>query len=149
MQDLLSVLTVIAALGCGIIGGIFFGFSNFIMQALALVKPRCGIAAMQEINRTVLNPGFLGFFFGTAVVCLVLAVLALWQGSATSLLLAGCACYVIGTFGVTVVCNVPRNEALDRGDIEWETYLREWTHWNRVRTIAALVGAVLLMFALG
>ncbi|MBY0531781.1 MAG: hypothetical protein K2P86_07400 [Xanthobacteraceae bacterium] len=37
MSNLLYSLTIAAALGSGIVAGIFFAFSTFIMQALAAV----------------------------------------------------------------------------------------------------------------
>ena len=40
MSDgLLTVLTLISALGCGLVGGIFFAFSAFIMNALSRLPP--------------------------------------------------------------------------------------------------------------
>jgi uncharacterized membrane protein len=68
---------------------------------------------------------------------------------------AGGAIFLIGTLGVTALCNVPRNDALDampattEGAAElWSRYLREWTFWNHVRSGAALVAAALLSIAL-
>jgi hypothetical protein len=40
MSDgVLGVLTVGAALGCGVIAGVFFAFSSFVMTALAKLPP--------------------------------------------------------------------------------------------------------------
>jgi len=47
--DVLSVLTLVAALGCGLVAGIFFVFPTFIMKALARIPAAQGIAAMQSI----------------------------------------------------------------------------------------------------
>jgi uncharacterized membrane protein len=70
------------------------------------------------------------------------------------LVLAGSALYVFGTVGVTMVCNVPRNNALAAAapnSIEaagiWLDYLSSWTAWNHVRTIAAVVSTVLFVLA--
>jgi hypothetical protein len=46
-------LTLVSVLGCGLIGGVFFAFSTFVMKALASLPPAQGIAAMQSINVTV------------------------------------------------------------------------------------------------
>ena len=46
----IHLLTFIAALGSGLVAGIFFAFSNFVMKALARVPPAQGVAAMQSIN---------------------------------------------------------------------------------------------------
>lgn len=146
----MTFLTCAAAIGAGLIAGVFFTFSNFVMAALA--RTPGGAAAMREINRTVLNPGFLGVFLGTAVVCLLVAVLAMFSGlSRVSMLqIAGSACYVLGTFLVTIVRNVPLNDRLVSNDDDafWAEYLRRWTFWNHVRTVAAVASAILLVLSL-
>ena len=78
---LTSLLTLGAALGCGLIAGVFWAFSNFVMPALACLPPRQGMAAMQAINLAVLNRRFLGVLLGTGLACLVLAVGALGEGA--------------------------------------------------------------------
>ena len=39
MDGFLVVLTVVAALGCGLNAGVFFAFSSFVMKALARLQP--------------------------------------------------------------------------------------------------------------
>ena len=70
-DQLLFTLTLVSALGCGLVVGVFFAFSVFVMKALSRLPTGEGIAAMQSINVAVLNPWFLGAFLGTAVACLV------------------------------------------------------------------------------
>lgn len=60
MDDLTTVLSILAMLGCGMIGGVFFAFSSFVMRALARLPDAQGLAAMQSINFVVLNWHFLG-----------------------------------------------------------------------------------------
>ena len=127
------------------------------MQALARLAPAQGIAAMQSINVVVINPLFMGGFMGTAAVSAVLGVTSLvrWGESEAAYALAGSLLYVIGTFGVTIAFNVPRNNALaavdpnsDDGARVWTRYLRSWTAWNHVRTVAAFTAAAALTIAL-
>jgi uncharacterized membrane protein len=159
MVDHLSLpLKLIAALGCGLIAGVFFAFSTFVIKALAQQPTAQGIATMQSINITVINPWFMTTFLGTSVVCLILIVSSLlkWQQPSAAYLLAGSLLYLIGTFGVTLVFNVPLNDALalakpnsTEGANLWTKYLTNWTFWNHVRTIAALVAAALFTLAIG
>jgi len=151
------ILTVACAVGSGVIGGAFFAFSTFVMRALGRLPVAQGIAAMQSINVVVLNPWFLSVFVGTALGCGVLSVISLigWSSADSSYLLAGGAWYIGGTFLVTLVCNVPWNNALAAVDPTgsdaaklWKDYLSMWTAWNHVRTVAALVSTVLLIRAL-
>jgi uncharacterized membrane protein len=76
MDELMSGLILAAALGAGLVAGIFLAFSAFIMAALKRLPPEGGISAMQSINVTVLNPVFFFVFFGTAVAALILAIAA-------------------------------------------------------------------------
>ncbi len=76
-MNFLDILTLTALLGSGLVAGIFFAFSNFIMRALGQLPENKGMAAMNAINVTVINPWFFLAFFGTGVVCLPVAFLAL------------------------------------------------------------------------
>jgi uncharacterized membrane protein len=152
----LYILTLVAALGCALIAGVFFAFSAFIMKALARIPSSHGIAAMQSINIVVLNRWFLGAFFGTGGICALLVIAALVTWNASSIYrVAGGALYVIGTLWVTIAFNVPRNNALARvtpegsaGAEVWARYVSEWTAWNHVRTAAALAAAASFSLAL-
>jgi len=156
MNNALYLLTFVAALS-GLVAGIFFAFSNFVMKALARVSPGQGIAAMQSINVVVLNRWFFAVFLGTAGCCLVLAVSSLirWQKPGAGYLLVGSLLYLIGTILVTIAGNVPLNDALaavnpssaEAGPV-WTNYLKNWTAWNHVRTIAALAAAASFTVAL-
>ena len=66
IDGLLFTIAFAAALGCGLMGGLFFAFSVAVMKALGRLPPAEGIAAMQSINVAILNPVFLTVFFGTA-----------------------------------------------------------------------------------
>ena len=154
---LLFVLICLCALGSGLIAGVFFAFSAFVMTALGRLPPDQGIAAMQSINVAVINPWFFAAFFGTAVACVVLAIVALlrWSEPGTIVLLAGSLLYLVGTILVTMRLNVPLNDALaavQPASAEaaglWPRYLAEWTAWNHLRTAASLAAAAAFIVAL-
>ncbi len=156
-SKLLFTVILLSALGCGLIGGVFFAFSTFVMKALANLPPGQGIVAMKSVNVTVLNPLFLGVFLGTALGCVILTVssVLMWQKPGAAFLLTGSALYLLGTVLVTIVCNVPRNDALavlDPASAEsaglWAQYVASWTAWNHVRTVAALAASALFTMAL-
>ena len=150
------ILTLLAILGTGLIAGTFFVFSVAIMSALRRLPPNEGMAAMQSINRIIQNPIFLGVFVGTALISLVLAAISVWNWAepASYYVIAGSALYVIGIFILTIVFNVPLNNALDAADPEtagghevWSDYLVNWTFWNHVRTVASLLSTAAFAFA--
>lgn len=153
---ILTSLVFAAALGSGLLAGLFFIFSNTIMSALARLPAAQGMAAMQSINVTILNPLFLTVFMGTSLLCLVLvaAVLLGWAGPNWGFVAAGGLLLLVGMFGVTMFFNVPMNEALvastadSAGTALWADYLSRWTMWNHVRTIASLGALAAFMAAL-
>jgi uncharacterized membrane protein len=145
------------AIASGISAGIFFAFSTFVMKALAQQPPAQGIAVMQSINITVINPWFMMAFFGPAVACIVLTVSLLfqWHQPGAVYWLVGSLLYLIGTIGVTIACNIPLNDALAiitpesaEGTTLWAQFLTDWTFWNHIRTVAALLAAVLFTISL-
>lgn len=155
----LTALTLCTALGCGLVSGVFYAFSTFVMAALARLPAPNGIAAMQSINVAVINPWFLAAFYGTAAGCVVLTVTTLLtrqrDGSAVYLL-AGSSLYLAGVVGVTFLFNVPRNDALaavDPGSASgaglWAAYVAGWTGWNHVRTLAAVLAATAFVLGSG
>lgn len=96
-------------------------------------------------------------FLGTAVVCLVALIYSLFRLQETGIvyLLVGSVLYLVGSFLVTIVFNVPRNESLasvaagdPNGTRLWSGYVTSWTAWNHVRTIAALAAATSFSIAL-
>ena len=101
MKEHMHTLIFAAVLGSGLVAGIFFAFSTFVMRALGRLPQSQGISAMQAINVTVINPWFFLAFFGTGAVCLAIAFLALGSAAAAQRLLAGCALYLVGCLGVT------------------------------------------------
>jgi uncharacterized membrane protein len=157
MQFVVKALLWFSAIGCGLIGGLYFAFSTFIMAALGRIPEPAGIAAMQSINEVILRSLFMPVFFGTTIAGLVLAVLALFdlaaQGSLAMLI--GGVLYVVTMFVVTMIFNVPLNNALAASDggstgarATWARYRKDWTVWNHVRTIGSLAASVLFVYAL-
>jgi uncharacterized membrane protein len=151
------VLTVLAALACGLVAGAFCAFSTFVMKGLAALPPDRGIAAMQAINVSAPDPAFMAVFMGAVVLCLVVGVVAfvLWPERGTVELLLGCVLYLFGSFGVTIAANIPRNAALAEVDPQapssadqWRTYVKEWTIWNHIRGGAALAATACFLLGL-
>jgi len=152
-----SMMTVAAAVLTGLEGGLFYAFSTAVMTALSRQPHPSGMMTMQTINVVVFNPWFGAAFSLAPAACALAMITALarWPAPDAPWVIAGGALFLIGTLGVTALCNVPRNDALeampadDPGASElWARFLREWTFWNHVRSGAALAAAVLLTLAL-
>ena len=148
--------TLAAAVGSGLIAGVFFAFSTFVMRALARLPAAQGIAAMKSLNVAVINPLFLAPFLGTAALSAAAIAVAVtrWGQPGAAYLLAGGALYLFGTFGVTVACNVPLNDQLAKvaptdpdAAGRWADYLRRWTAWNHARTAAGVAAMAAFVLA--
>jgi uncharacterized membrane protein len=157
-KDLLIAITTLAVMGCGIMGGIFFAFSNFVMRALAVQSPGEGIRAMQAINLQIINPLFLTVFAGTPLLLALLALTGVRHLSlpGSKLLLAGAVSYIVGALVITVLLNIPLNNRLallESNSVEashfWIKYLSAWVKWNHVRTVSALASTASLTLAIG
>lgn len=147
IEKFLPALIFVAALGSGIVAGVFFAFSSFVMPGLARMPAAGGIAAMNSINVTAVTPLFMTALFGTALVCVVVGISAPmgWSQVGSLWLVAGSLVYLVGIVLVTIVFNVPLNDALAaidpasaNGTSLWSRYLDEWVMWNHVRTIAGM-----------
>lgn len=145
------------ALACGLMGGLFFAFSSFVMPALGRIPADEAIRAMQRINVDVYHWTFMAAFFGTPLACVLAAAqgISSANGQVTLYAIIACLVYVFGNFVVTAAGNVPLNNALamidaDTADAtrEWARYTIPWTRWNHVRTLASLVAAGLFTLAL-
>jgi uncharacterized membrane protein len=157
MDGLLFAATLATALGCGLVAGVLFAFSSFVMPALARLEPAQGIAAMQAINVMAVTAAFMLAFCGTAAGCAALIVVAVvqWHEPYAVYLVVGSVLYLLGAFGLTRGYHVPRNDALDAVDphapdaaVHWARYRADWTRWNHVRAAAALAAAASLTGAL-
>lgn len=145
-QRLFALLCVGLTIGAGLVSGVFFGFSSFVMPALGRLPPSAGIAAMRSINVAVVPSAFIVVFMLTSLASAGACLSPLVQRGAAAWLAVGAGLFmVIGAFGVTMACNVPMNDALAQpgaSQSQWATYLVDWTRWNTVRAVASLVSAV-------
>jgi uncharacterized membrane protein len=152
-------LLKLGVLWTGLMAGFFYAFSVLVMPGLRETDQLSALAAMQEVNRAVDGNVFFGIgFFGAAIVLAINVILAAfnWRSPAHLLALIGSVLYLVGVFGVTVVFNVPMNDDLDLLDpanpanrAKMDTYIEDWSMWNDVRTIAALVAFAMFATALG
>jgi uncharacterized membrane protein len=157
LQILVTVLLWLSAIGCGLLAGLYFAFSAFIMTALGRIGQAAGVAAMNAINVAIVQSLFLPVFLGTTMASAALAIAALlrWGEAGAMTMLAGGVLYVFGMFVVTMIFNVPLNNALAAVDPAsqgatplWARYLADWTWWNHVRTISSTAACALFIAAI-
>jgi len=152
---LMRTVTLATALGSGVMGGVLFGFSSFVMPALNRLAPGDAVRAMQAINVTAPR-GLAVPLVASGLGSLVVGAWALTatNGSTRALVVGGAAAGV-AAFAVTAGYHVPRNNALDRFDTSvasttaaataWTDYEPGWVAMNHVRTTLSLASAALLV----
>ncbi|WP_439542302.1 anthrone oxygenase family protein [Hyphomicrobium sp.] len=157
MSAIISVLLWFLAIGCGMIAGLYFAFSAFIMTALARSGTATAITAMNAINAVILKSAFMPLFYATSLGALLVALAAVlnWDGQVSPIILAGALVYFIGMTVVTIACNVPLNNELAATDPlspqsapVWSKYFARWTMWNHVRTVASTLASIAFVASL-
>lgn len=143
---MIPALSILALLFHGLMAGLFYAYSISVMWALDAIEPAQAVAAMRSVNRKILNPWFLPVFVLTSVPSLAVGLLLLLgDGHATAgiLFLAAAAVYFLGCFVVTMAANVPLNNALEAGAVDWAGFSPRWQRLNHLRSLACAASLVL------
>lgn len=139
-----EIALLLSVAGCGLIAGVCFAFSSFLMRSFDRLGAPAAIRVMQSLNAVILRSLTMAVWFGTLVVGIVAAVLT--GGAPTAV--GASVLYGIGAVLITGFGNVPLNEALDTVDPDapgadeaWARYRRAWGRWNTLRTVLFVVAA--------
>jgi uncharacterized membrane protein len=157
MSTTLTTTTIAGVIGAGIVGGVFYAFSTFVMPGLKRLPASEGVHAMQQINVTAQQPAFMLAFMGTTALCLYLGVRGFIDRGETraTLLMAGSLLYLVGVFGLTVGQNVPLNDTLATVNphapgvaAHWQHFLSGWEWANHLRGAASIASSGAFIAAL-
>jgi uncharacterized membrane protein len=157
MPTSIRITTIVTVVASGVVAGIWFAFSTFVMQALNKAGPADGIVTMQAINKTVLRALPMIAMFGTAALCLWLGIWAVrsWGDSSAIYLLGGAVLYIVGTVLVTGAGNEPLNHKMDKFHAHaadaahnWNDFYTKWMAWNHVRLVTTVAATALFAVAL-
>jgi uncharacterized membrane protein len=157
MSRAVQAAALAGMLGCGLVAGVCFAFSAFVMPALDRLPAAQSIAAMQSLNKVAVTPAFMLAFLGSAIVCAGLAIQAITaraEGPA-AWALAGSLVFLLGVIVVSFAANIPLNDSLDGVDAHaadaaarWSDYYASWMPWNHVRAVTGITASGLLAIAL-
>lgn len=159
VDSMIALLLTIAAIGAGLMAGVYFAFSAFVMRSLDRLDAENAVDAMNSINKVILRSWFMPLFFGTSLLSLLLTVLALfnWSDPNAPLLLTTGLTFFGGMFLCTIFFNIPLNNRLaktskshiniDKNQL-WSHYYKYWIRWNHLRTANSLITCILSIYLL-
>ena len=146
VDSLIALTLIIASLGAGLMAGVYFAFSAFIMQSFDRLGAVQAADAMNTINKVILRSWFMPLFFGSSLLYAALAGYAVFDTGLAGrwLLFAAGTIYVVGMFFCTALFNVPLNNRLAAAEHDikvetWKHYFVDWTRWNHLRAVCSLV----------
>mgnify|MGYP003574981734 CR=1 FL=1 len=154
-----NIIHILAILVTGLMAGLFYSYSCSVNPGLGRLTDANYLAAMQNINRAILNPAFFACFLGTLVLLPLSAYFHYSQPVGLKFwLVAGAAMvYIVGLFGVTMAGNVPLNNMLDKTDLTSATaeqlaqlraaFEGPWNRWHAIRTIAVVLSFLMAIAA--
>ena len=144
-----EVATTVAEVSTGLVGGVYAAFSTMVMPALRSGPPAEALTVMQRINVHALQPGFMLIFWASAAASAAALALNWVPGGARSGWTTAAAGLALAGFAITVVLNVPRNNALAGLDPLSAADLRtagdllgQWVVANHARTAASALALV-------
>ncbi|NNF32935.1 MAG: DUF1772 domain-containing protein [Saprospiraceae bacterium] len=156
MEFSLKSLTLLAAtILVGLSAGFFYAWLVSVIPGTKKVLDITYLETMQSINLEILNPAFYLIFFGSPIIMIISMIQQYQSGITFWILLAAVVVYLVGTFGVTILGNVPLNDALEAlklselSEVEIidfrNSYERKWNSWHWVRTICSVISFILML----
>jgi uncharacterized membrane protein len=156
-SDALAVLLAVSTVTVGLMAGFFYAYACSVMVGLDRVDDRTFIVTMQWINATVRNAAFAPAFFGSLVLTIAAAVVAVVSSrSARGWIVAAAVLYAAAVL-VTLTLNVPLNEQLaaagpadqisDLAAVR-AAFEGPWIRWNLLRTGLTIGSLTALSIAL-
>ena len=156
-SDALAVLLAASTVAVCLMAGFFYAYACSVMVGLDRVDDRTFIVTMQWINATVRNAAFAPAFFGSLVLTIAAAVVAVVSSrSARGWIVAAAVLYAAAVL-VTLTLNVPLNEQLaaagpadqisDLAAVR-AAFEGPWIRWNLLRTGLTIGSLTALSIAL-
>ncbi|NQX10600.1 DUF1772 domain-containing protein [Microbacteriaceae bacterium VKM Ac-2855] len=144
---LLDVLLLIASVTGARSAGVYLAVQVMVLPSLRGGDPVEAVRTMRRVNETAMRPVFLSVFFGAGLAAVGLVVVAVvTNGGVHPLQLVGAALLNASVL-LTILVNVPRNNARARADAStsaWTASDRVWSRANAVRCCLSALGAALL-----
>ncbi|MGW8886447.1 anthrone oxygenase family protein [Streptomyces sp. NPDC055749] len=144
-----SPFTMAAVITTGLYAGFMLTFLFAIMPGLAALSDDMFTPAMRRFNEKVPGPGFLVVFLGVIAFPAAALVTSGERGDGERLLVAGALVCALVSHLITVIGNIPLNNALASSEGGDDSAARtafepRWNRLHRIRTVFSLASFVLL-----
>ncbi len=154
-----NIILVLAGTLTALVTGLFYGYSVSVNGGLHRLSDSEYVKAMQSINAVIQNPLFFVSFIGPVILLPLAAFLQRDSNSMQfALLLASSVIYIAGSFGLTMVGNVPLNVRLAKFNANKGSgneivqaraeFEKPWNRLHAIRTIASIAATVLIFVAI-
>ena len=148
-----GVTLVAATMTAGLVAGVYGLYSHTIMPGLRKSDDATFVAAFAALDRAILNPLFMVWFFGPVVLAGVATALIGGEGAVLPWIVAALVLSLVVVV-ITFVVHLPLNDALKAATGGDPTAARErfhetrWVAWNAVRTVLSTAAFGCLAWAL-
>lgn len=142
----------------GLSAGLFYAWSVSVIPGTRKIPDPVYLETMQSINRAILNPAFFLIFFGSPLALGISTFQQVGSSMTFGLLLAATLTYLIGTFGVTALGNVPLNDTLDALNLAElrqneaagfrQHYEQKWNRLHQLRMACSVLAFALSLLVL-
>jgi uncharacterized membrane protein len=135
-----AVALLAATLTAGLMAGVYGIFALAIMPGLRATDDRTFVAAFQAIDRAIVNPLFMLWFFGPVVLAGVAAALLGGEGAVLPWVAAALVLSLVVVV-ITFAVHLPLNDVLkaaagaDPAAARERFHETRWVAWNLVRTV--------------
>jgi uncharacterized membrane protein len=153
MAFLQGIALLAATLTSGLMAGVFGLYAHTIMPGLRGTDDPTFVAAFAAIDRAIINPLFMLWFFGPLVLGGVAAALLGGEGAVLPWVVAALVLY-LAVVAITVAVHLPLNDTIKAATDPDATAVRErfhearWVAWNVVRVLLSTTAFACLAWAI-
>ena len=156
LKILQGVSLIAATMTMGLMAGVFGIYANAFMPGLRKTDDRTFVGAFQAIDRAIMNPLFMLWFFGALVLSATAVALLAGEESVLAWIAVAAVLYLAVVI-ITIAVNVPLNDAIKAAGKPDDVNLvavREhfdetrWVAWNIARAILSTIALGCLAWAL-
>lgn len=156
-MTLFPPIILLAMLGTGMICGLYFTMDNAVLPNLLRLNDKEYFRVFQKISKAIHTPFYYILLFGAHLFQLLACLLSFLYGSTTQmyLLISAAVIYGLGVIATSMRKVIPLQTEIEttvnrNGNEEFPSGIRRsfeqrWKRYNRIRILAALVSALLLL----